>query len=305
MIRTPNILDFAGGEQCTYHNFQFTYKRVSYAAYSFATGLCNFPYLPFLYELLRRILREELDYAHLYAPVWSVGETYNMLRQSPICHCRFPPKAGASVSNSFTSTQLRSVLLSCSDAHVASVSQWILSWGGFRAATTSWTHEARTGRFFWQPDRATSWSGSSTSSYHTGGMATEFDRRISLMIEREKFALLTSSVSDITREQYIRCWRRWARFCACMGATPWFDSSSIGRDNVLIDFLVWEYKILDIQHGTLAKRFFAIWLIRIAEGRGDLSLRAHRVKTVIKSIKLRSKTFKKVPPNTDLLRWMR
>ena len=89
-----------------------------------------------------------------------------------------------------------------------------------------------------------------------------------------------------------------------MGVSPWLDSSIIGWGNVLIDFVVWEYKISGIQNGTLHKRFCAIRFIHIAEGREDLSLRAHRVKTVTKAIKLRGKTMKKVPFNTDLLRWI-
>ena len=116
---------------------------------------------------------------------------------------------------------------------------------------------------------------------------------MSLVLEQEKFTLLTASVSDITRDQYIRCWRRWTRFCACMGVSHWLDSPSIGWGNVLIDFIVWEYRILGIHHGSLHKRFCDIRFIHIAEGREDLSLRAHRAKTVIKSIKLRGKTMKK------------
>ena len=90
-----------------------------------------------------------------------------------------------------------------------------------------------------------------------------------------------------------------------MVASPWIESSSIGWGNVLIDFIVWEYKILGIQHGTLRKRFCAIRFVHIAECRGGLSLRAHRVETVIKSIKLRGKTMKKVPLNADLIRRIR
>ena len=200
--------------------------------------------------------------------------------------------------------QLRDVLLSCTDIHAAEYLQWVLKGGGYRITKPSWTREALTGRFQWDYDHTTFWSGSSVSSHHTGGMATEFDRRIGLMLEQEKFTLLTSSVTDVTRQQYMKCWQRWARFCACMDVSPWLTPGAAGWDNILIDFLVWEYKLLGIQHSTLAKRFFAIRFVHIAEGHDDLSLRAHRVRMVLKAIKLRSKTCKKVPFNTDLLRWL-
>ena len=89
-----------------------------------------------------------------------------------------------------------------------------------------------------------------------------------------------------------------------MDSSPWLVASAAGWDNTLIDFIVWEYKLLGIQHITLAKRFFAIRFAHISDGYEDLSLRARRVKTVIKAIKLRGKTCKKVPFNTDLLRWI-
>ena len=242
----PNLLDYVASEPCVYHEFRFTYKRVWYDASAFANGFYNFSFLPFFYELLRRIIRERLDYARLFAPLWLVDETYHILRRRPICPCRTLPRAGSTISGFFTFDEIRKSVLSRTDAHVAEFSKWVLSGGGFRVATNEYNPEARTGRFFWEPEGTTYWAGSSSSSYHTGGMASEFDRRMSLMLEQEKFTLLTASVSDITREQYIRCWRRWTRFCACMGVSPWLDSPSIGWGNVLIDFVVWEYKILGI-----------------------------------------------------------
>ena len=68
-----------------------------------------------------------------------------------------------------------------------------------------------------------------------------------------------------------------------------------------MDFFVWVYKLLGIQHSALDRRFFAIRFAHIADGYGDLSVRAHRVETAIKAIEIRDKTRKKVPLNTYLL----
>lgn len=126
-----------------------------------------------------------------------------------------------------------------------------------------------------------------------------------ISVEQEKFALLAASVSDVTWEQYIRRWRRWARFCACVDSSPWPTTSAVGWSNTIIDFIAWGYKIIGIPHGTLAKRFSAIRFTHISEGYDGRPLRAHRVKSAIKAAKLRWKTRKKVPRNTDLLRWIR
>ena len=89
-----------------------------------------------------------------------------------------------------------------------------------------------------------------------------------------------------------------------MDTTPWLSTTQVGWGNTLIDFFAWEFKLLGIQHSTLTKRFYAIRFARIAEGFDDILLRAHRAKSVSKSIKLRGETCKKVPFNTDLLRWI-
>ena len=136
-------------------------------------------------------------------------------------------------------------------------------------------------------------------------MASEFDRRIALILEHEKFNLLTSGIGDKTRDQYMTCWRRWAQYSACVGSTPWVREFSPGWDVTLLDFLAWRRKILGLQHSALAKSFYAIRYIHIVDGLEDISLRAHRVRCLIKSVTLRSKTYKKVPPNTDFIRWVR
>ena len=88
------------------------------------------------------------------------------------------------------------------------------------------------------------------------------------------------------------------------GDKSWLAHNKIGWGNTLIDFLVWGYKFLGTQRSTLTKRFFSIMFIHIAEEYDDLSPRAHRIMEAAKAIKLRGKTCKKAPPNTDLLRWL-
>ena len=65
---------------------------------------------------------------------------------------------------------------------------------------------------------------------------------------------------------------------------------------------MWGHKIFGLQHSILAKRFYAIRFLHVAEGFDDLALRGQRIECVIKGVRKRSKTCKKVPFNTDLLK---
>ena len=137
----PNLLDYVASEPCVYHEFRFTYKRAWYAPSAFANGFYNFRFLPFFYELLRRILREQPDYAHLFAPVWLFDETYYILCKRPTCPCRTLPRAGSTISGCLTFDEIRRIVLSRTDVHVAEFLKWVLSGGCFRVATHSYTIE--------------------------------------------------------------------------------------------------------------------------------------------------------------------
>ena len=166
---------------------------------------------------------------------------------------------------------------------------------GHDATRLCMSEEARRGPFFWGHDRTTYSPSASIPSVATGGTAKEFDRMISLAIEHEKFPLLTPIVSDIARTQYGACWKRRSGFCACVGANPWVRNFEPGRGNAPIDFPVGGYKLMGVQFGTLAKRFFAIRCIRITDVLGDLSPRAHRIRSFIKATERRGAVYKKVP----------
>ena len=100
------------------------------------------------------------------------------------------------------------------------------------------------------------------------------------------------------------CWRRWAQYASCMGVSPWIKDFTPGWDNTLLDFLVWQHKILGHQHSALAKGFYSIRYIHLVGGLEDLTLRAHRARCLTKAVKLRGKVRKKIPFAAALLRWL-
>ena len=135
-------------------------------------------------------------------------------------------------------------------------------------------------------------------------MASEFGSRIGVALGGETLYLPTASVNIVTRNLYMSRCRRWARFCTCMGASPWLVSTQVGWRNAPNDILVWRYKLLGIKNRTLARIFFEIRFVHTAEVFGDLSIRSRRAKSAIKEVKLRGNTREKAPPNTDLIRWL-
>ena len=79
---------------------------------------------------------------------------------------------------------------------------------------------------------------------------------------------------------------------------PWLSTSARGWGEPPIDFLAWGHKIFRIQHSTIAKRFYAIRFLHVAEGYDDLSLRGQRVKSIIKGAKRRVGELERRPPST-------
>ena len=195
--------------------------------------------------------------------------------------------------------------LRCTDPHTSSKINWSLNGGGYRVSQCAWNVDSQAGRVSWDREGTQYNHGDTPRTYTTGGMSTEFDRRIELMLGQEKFHLLTSGIVDKPRARYLTCWRRWSQFASCMGKSPWIKSFEQGWDDALLDFLVRQRKILGIQHSVLTKGFYAVRYIRIVEGLEDLTLRAHRIQCIVKSVKLRGETCKKLPFTTDLIRWLR
>ena len=111
-----------------------------------------------------------------------------------------------------------------------------LSGKGYRIRRFARTDESRRGRFS-RDDRGTTYAEASTvPSFATGGAESEFDQRIALMLEREKFELATSSIGERSRHQYMSWWRRWVQFNACMGKEPCIIDAKPGCGSKLIDF---------------------------------------------------------------------
>ena len=101
-----------------------------------------------------------------------------------------------------------------------------------------------------------------------------------------KFGRLTSGVGGKTRTKYMTCWCRRAQFSSCVGESKRRRDFKPGRCNSLVDLRVLRRNIMGSQHRNLAEIRYGVRYIHIADGMGDLSLRAHRIRGLIKAAKL-------------------
>ena len=193
---------------------RLAYKRIWYAPHYIRIGLYDFPTEPYFYELLRLICTGHQHFPHLFDPARSVHSIREVICRRPDCpgiSCPFP---GDGASGRITFGECRATLLSRIDPHGDNLLQWVLNDSGHRVSRYASSANARTGRFQWKPGRNAYCSGVTPLSFATGGISSDFDRRISVMMGKEKFDLLTSNVSLVTLDKYMVCWRRWAQSCA-------------------------------------------------------------------------------------------
>ena len=199
----------------------FACKRVWYAERAFNTGAYGFHFEPYIRELLRLIHRRKLPTDHLFPPAWFVGAIGELLCRRKGCPGGWGGMCSRQGIGRITFQEIIQALLRRIDPHTRPKIDWILGGGGCRVSLFAWSLGAQTGRFPWGRAGAQYNHGDTPRTYTTGGMASEFDRRIALMLEHEKFLLLTSGVGDKTRSHYMTYWRRWAQVSACMGLSPW------------------------------------------------------------------------------------
>ena len=300
----------------------FSYKKLWYAEQAFLTGLYGFHFEGYFYEALRMVANNQLDFCHLEAPFWFIRSVLGHVCQRRDCNHTFVMATNYDETGFHTFRSLSDALSACMDPHVTAFNQWMMSGAGYRISSQAWSLDARVGRFEWDHDAKqyqhadTPWTLTTYDdprgytdrrprrNFTTGGMPSEFDRRMALMLETEKVQLITTGICDKTRGQYLSCWRRWAQYASCVGVSRWIKSFNPGRGNALLDFLVWQHKILGHQHIALAKGFYSIRYIHLVECFEDLSVRAHRVRCLLKAVKLRGKVCKKIPFTTDLIRWV-
>ena len=286
------------------------YKLAWWANQLFNIGIYGLPRAPFEYQVLRGLLDQTFTFSNLEAPPWLAQLAYGIV-------CPALPRLGVMFA---TFDDLSDELLPNRDIHVWHFLQRIGAGHWNAVLTNRWKIDQQPGHFTWDDDNATVGGGcesdrslspvrGETSSFplprfRAGSMNDMFNDPVDDVLQLGEFNLLAQGVADRTRAQRLACWKRWGQYYNCLDISPWLPASSRGWGEPLIDFLFWEHKIFGLQRSTISKRFYAIRFLHVAEGYDDLDLRGKRAKSIIKAVKKRGEACKKVPFNTDLLRWI-
>ena len=217
---TADLSNWGGKDRWACNYPDFPYRKVRYAERAFDAGIYGCPFEPYLYEFLRRLYKGMISYDHLYAPPWFVETVGELLCRREGC-----PGQWDMVGRRYGTDQIMfracvHAILRCADDHVRAKTYWVLTGNAYRVSHWSWGGDAQTGRFSWAVDGTQYNHGDTPRTYTTGWVSSEFDRRIDLILEHEKFQLLTTGIVGKTRSQYLTCWKRWAQFASCVGKSP-------------------------------------------------------------------------------------
>ena len=164
---------------------EFSYKKVWCAQRSFRTGVYGFPSTTYFYELLRRLYYERISFDRLFAPVWFVESVGEMICRREGCPDQWDWATRRQGSDRVTFRDCIHAWLRCTDPHVQAQAFWILMGKGYRIAKWAWPRDARTGRMDWGGDGTQYNHGGTPRTNATGGMASEFDRRIKMILDQE------------------------------------------------------------------------------------------------------------------------
>lgn len=89
----------------------------------------------------------------------------------------------------------------------------------------------------------------------------------------ETIELLLSSLAQSTQTTYLRCWKRWIRYCESRGATPWVGPSKKDWGVAILNYLTSEYSVMKIGGSCLGARCSAIKFLHAVEGWRILKIR--------------------------------
>ena len=210
-----------------------SYKMITRPGVMFNTGMYEFAELPFVYEVARRMLANSLVGSHLEAPDWLLEELFFWFcpnitwRNSHTSFYKHSCHLG-SVNGRVSFDDIAQRFAQTTDTHLLAKLAWIRKgrWNGVPAI--SWSPDVRVVRAPWNDDDytvAASMSIESISSADTlmgnldsprapfvwrhppftnGGISSTFDRNLYEMRQLAKFELLTQSIGDSTRDQYLK-----------------------------------------------------------------------------------------------------
>ena len=80
--------------------------------------------------------------------------------------------------------------------------------------------------------------------FKCGGLDDDIKNKSQCVFPKLKLDALFSGLADSARVSYQNSWLAWGRFCFVRGISIWLAPGGPGRDEPLLEFLIWTSKVL-------------------------------------------------------------
>ena len=142
-------------------------------------------------------------------------------------------------------------------------------------------------------------------TFRTGGIEPQrtLDGLINDALGPQKLEALFAGLSTNARTRYLRGWEQWCHFCSTRGLSPWIDTKEENWGEEILDFIMYEGRVLKLAPSTTRGKLSAVRYARIIGGRSDFSPYGLRYKMMLTGMERTKLATGLLPYNTDLLHW--
>ena len=120
----------------------------------------------------------------------------------------------------------------------------------------------------------------------------------------QKLEALFAGLSANTRTRYLRGWEHWCQFCSTRRISPWIDTKEENWDGEILDFIMYEGKVLKLAPSTTRGKLSAVRYAHIVGGRADFSPYGLGYKLMLSGMDRSKLITGLLPYNTDLMHWV-
>ena len=121
----------------------------------------------------------------------------------------------------------------------------------------------------------------------------------------DKIEALLSGLVEGTRSSYKTAWRHWLLFCAGKDCKPWLDVTKQDWDEPLLEFIMYENKILHLNPRTIRSKISGIRFFHLMAGRGDFATLGNRYRQLLKALGKQVPIARKLPISPEMFHWFK
>ena len=132
------------------------------------------------------------------------------------------------------------------------------------------------------------------------GPCEYFPRMLQSVFGEERLAAVLSGIAPSTRSKYINHWRHWESFTSGRGMEPWIVRTSPDWDDVLIDFILFETRVMGNTVDVVKVKIPGIRFWHLLIGFPDFTV-GGRYLQVLKSARRSRSINRKIPASVAML----